>query len=59
MRTVRCPTCREITNWEGNPSRPFCSKRCRTVDLGAWLDERYRIPGEPLPLSEADDDEVD
>lgn len=32
--------------WEGNPHRPFCSERCRLVDLGAWLDERYAIPGD-------------
>jgi len=32
-------------DWSGNPNRPFCSLTCRLVDLGAWLDERYRIPG--------------
>ena len=35
---------------EASPStRPFCSLACKLVDLGAWLDERYRIPGEALP----------
>jgi endogenous inhibitor of DNA gyrase (YacG/DUF329 family) len=41
--------------WEGNPDRPFCSERCRLIDLGAWASERYRIPGEAV-APEADDD---
>jgi endogenous inhibitor of DNA gyrase (YacG/DUF329 family) len=45
---VRCPICRREVAWEGNPWRPFCSDRCRTIDLGNWAAERYRIPGEPL-----------
>ena len=49
MRIVRCPTCRREVVWEGNPHRPFCSDRCRVLDLAAWADERYRIPGEPVP----------
>jgi uncharacterized protein len=42
----RCPICHEPVAWEGNPSRPFCTERCRLVDLGAWMTERYRVPGE-------------
>jgi len=49
LRSVRCPTCRRETPWEGNRYRPFCSERCRVLDLAAWADERYRIPGEPVP----------
>ena len=41
--------------WEGNLHRPFCSERCRVVDLAAWADERYRIPGEPIPTEASDD----
>ena len=41
---VTCPTCRTKTAWQGNPQRPFCSLTCRLIDLGVWLDERYRIP---------------
>jgi hypothetical protein len=40
-----CPRCRAKTAWEGNPYRPFCSARCRSIDLGAWADEEYRVPG--------------
>jgi endogenous inhibitor of DNA gyrase (YacG/DUF329 family) len=28
--------------------RPFCSERCRLIDLGAWIDEKHAIPGEPV-----------
>lgn len=42
---VKCPTCHLETEWENNPDRPFCSERCRLIDLGAWTEERYRIPG--------------
>ena len=42
---VRCPTCGAATMWRGNPQRPFCSLTCRLIDLGGWLDERYRVAG--------------
>ena len=45
-RGVTGPTCRATTVWQGNPHRPFCSFTCRLVDLGVWLDERYRIPAD-------------
>ncbi len=34
-----------MTTWEENPWRPFCSERCKLIDLGAWASEEYRIPG--------------
>ncbi|MCY4471726.1 MAG: DNA gyrase inhibitor YacG [Kistimonas sp.] len=41
----RCPACGAPVNWsERPPHRPFCSERCRTLDLGAWAGEEYRIP---------------
>jgi endogenous inhibitor of DNA gyrase (YacG/DUF329 family) len=46
---VPCPTCRRSTPWDGNPHRPFCSLPCRLIDLGAWLDERYRIHADERP----------
>lgn len=42
---VLCPRCGEVTSWAGNPWRPFCSERCKMIDLGAWASEDYRIPG--------------
>jgi endogenous inhibitor of DNA gyrase (YacG/DUF329 family) len=43
---IRCPTCASVTSWAHNPHRPFCSSTCRLIDLGRWLDERYRVEGE-------------
>ncbi len=43
---VRCPKCGKEVEWEGNPFRPFCSDRCRLIDLGKWMDGDYIIPGE-------------
>jgi endogenous inhibitor of DNA gyrase (YacG/DUF329 family) len=40
---MRCPICRKNVTWEGNPFRPFCSERCKLIDLDNWLAERYRI----------------
>jgi endogenous inhibitor of DNA gyrase (YacG/DUF329 family) len=48
VRRVRCPTCRREVAWKGNPLRPFCSERCKLLDLAAWAEERYRIPGESV-----------
>lgn len=43
-----CPTCKRAIVWsEEFPWRPFCSERCKLVDLGAWLSEAHAIPGEP------------
>jgi hypothetical protein len=42
---VSCPTCGASIPWTpASPWRPFCSKRCRLIDLGEWLDESRRIP---------------
>jgi endogenous inhibitor of DNA gyrase (YacG/DUF329 family) len=51
---VKCPTCGRSVEWsEASLYRPFCSDRCRLIDLGAWLDERHRIPGEPDSADES------
>ncbi len=48
MRNVPCPTCGVETEFsEQNLFRPFCSKRCRLIDLGEWADEKYRVPEKP------------
>jgi endogenous inhibitor of DNA gyrase (YacG/DUF329 family) len=54
---MKCPTCGREVDWKDNPYRPFCSERCKLVDLGRWVNEEYRVPGRPLPdKHEADDD---
>jgi len=40
---MRCPTCGRQTTRKVNPYRPFCSERCKLLDLGNWLSERYRV----------------
>jgi len=57
MRRVACPQCGAEVVWETAAYRPFCSERCRLVDLGAWLDETYVVPGEPAEPPNAGDDE--
>lgn len=46
--TVKCPTCQTAVIWsEQSPHRPFCSERCKLIDLGEWASENHRIPGSP------------
>ena len=49
---VKCPTCGRELDWATAPARPFCSERCRLIDLGAWLTEQRAIPGESPPAGE-------
>ena len=46
-KTVGCPTCGKPVEWSRQQHwKPFCSERCKLIDLGAWIDERHRIPGD-------------
>ncbi|SDX94320.1 hypothetical protein SAMN04515617_108158 [Collimonas sp. OK242] len=54
--TVDCPTCGTKVEWiAANQFRPFCSERCKQIDLGAWAEEKYAIPA-VNPPDEIDDD---
>jgi len=56
---LRCPTCRREIS-DPNPEarhRPFCSSRCKSIDLGRWLDEEYRISS-PIIVDGMTDDEL-
>ncbi len=55
---IRGPICKVEVHWEHNPCRPFCSERCRLIDLGAWAEERYRIPGPTLEEEHEGEDNV-
>ncbi len=50
-RGIKCPNCGAEIKLEGNPYRPFCSRRCKIIDLGAWLGEEYYISS---PITERD-----
>lgn len=54
---TQCPICRQQVAL-GDTHFPFCSDRCREVDLGNWATEQYTIPGEPIKFNdlELDDD---
>ena len=44
-RTVSCPRCGKSVAWSPDSAyRPFCSERCKLIDLGTWAQESYRIP---------------
>lgn len=46
--TVKCPTCKKEVEY-GQADFPFCSERCRLLDIGRWADEEYRIPAASPP----------
>jgi endogenous inhibitor of DNA gyrase (YacG/DUF329 family) len=62
ITTVACPQCRAAVAWTAASKwRPFCSERCKLIDLGAWASERYRVPVAERPdgaPAETDDDDV-
>ena len=44
MSQVKCPSCEKLTKWSSaNPSRPFCSERCKMSDLNGWLSDEYSL----------------
>jgi endogenous inhibitor of DNA gyrase (YacG/DUF329 family) len=56
VTVVNCPTCRRPVEWsQVSAFRPFCSDRCRLIDLGAWFGEQHRIPDEGEPDSTTDE----
>ncbi|HMK59686.1 MAG TPA: DNA gyrase inhibitor YacG [Dissulfurispiraceae bacterium] len=54
---ITCPSCKQRCTWEENPWRPFCSERCKMIDLGNWAMEQYKIP-EPISDENKDTDNI-
>jgi endogenous inhibitor of DNA gyrase (YacG/DUF329 family) len=50
----RCPVCDVPVDLQKTPTVPFCSERCRLVDLGRWLDESYGVPAAPAEDEDED-----
>jgi uncharacterized protein len=49
---LNCPTCKKIVLWNDTfPYRPFCSDRCRLIDLGEWASENHKIAGDSLDIN--------
>lgn len=55
MATIRCPICERYFEQADSTSMPFCSPRCKQIDLGRWLGEKYSMPVE---RTEEDDEEA-
>jgi endogenous inhibitor of DNA gyrase (YacG/DUF329 family) len=53
---MKCPICKKVEVAPGDPEFPFCSERCRTIDLGNWSAEKYVISEPASPRLEDDDD---
>jgi len=55
-KTVKCPTCQKEVPWDNtSPFKPFCSERCKLIDLGDWASEKHAIAGEKVYLPENED----
>jgi uncharacterized protein len=54
--TACCPICRKPTDSQTNPDFPFCSERCRLLDLGNWASEKYKISSPVFDESELEDE---
>ena len=53
IKFVKCPTCQKKVEWSDRSKfKPFCSERCRLIDLGDWAAEKHAIPAEPIPSTE-------
>jgi endogenous inhibitor of DNA gyrase (YacG/DUF329 family) len=52
---MTCPICKK-TVAPGDPDFPFCSERCRIIDLGNWATDKYVIPGPELPPQQEEDE---
>ncbi len=49
-RLVACPNCKKLSEYStSNAFRPFCSQRCKLIDLGDWANENYKIPDNKPP----------
>lgn len=49
---LNCPTCKKTVLWnDAFPFRPFCSDRCRLIDLGEWASENHKIAGDTLDIN--------
>ncbi len=58
-RKVRCPQCNGTILWStDNPFRPFCSERCKLIDLGQWATGAYRIPQVESDTGQNEDEEL-
>lgn len=49
QQKIKCPTCGRADTWQSeNSFRPFCSNRCKLIDLGEWANDSRKIAGESV-----------
>lgn len=58
MSLIRCPICERTFDIQQSTTMPFCSDRCRQIDLGRWLGEKYSVPVERLDEEEFDENDT-
>ncbi len=56
LENKKCPRCGKPAIWKNNPYKPFCSERCKLIDLGNWAAEKYRVAGEKNHQDEQEED---
>jgi endogenous inhibitor of DNA gyrase (YacG/DUF329 family) len=57
IKNINCPICGKTNTWRPeNTYRPFCSDRCKLIDLGEWASETRNIPGESIDLNSSNDE---
>ena len=60
LEAIKCPTCDKENTWKiENTFRPFCSERCKMIDLGEWASETRKIPSEPVDLDLSAEEQSD
>jgi uncharacterized protein len=57
LQNISCPICNKENTWHPeNAFRPFCSDRCKLIDLGEWASETRKIPSDPIDFHSSPDD---
>ena len=57
---INCPNCDKQNTWQlENKYKPFCSARCKLIDLGEWASENHKIPGDPINLKQSTEENDD
>ena len=60
LESIICPICGKKNTWKPeNKFRPFCSERCKLIDLGDWASEKHKVPGESVNRENLSDNEKD
>jgi len=57
VKMIKCPSCKKKFDYYKSESRPFCTERCKMVDLGNWFNEEYQLESRE-PISDQDMDKI-